>query len=132
MGVFIDAEKLKARCRLDEIKEMDSEDIEDLLIRVAEARLEEAFDLDLNTDADPRNWAAHFESYPNKRTEFQRDMAICVILMADRIESNPHQHGMQAVRGSTVTFGPRMPQGVTSIMRRWGGSAGKTGRIVRT
>lgn len=132
MGVFTDAEKVKARSRLDEIKEMDVEDIEDLLIRPAERRLEENFCLDLNTDAQPRHLVAWFERRPSKLTEFLRDMEICIILLVDRMESNPHGHGSQSVRGSSVTFGTRMPPEVQSIMRQWAGGAGKTGRIVRT
>lgn len=132
MGSFAYAGEVKARSRLDEIKEMDSEDVEDLLIRPAERRLEEAFCLDLNTDAIPRHLASHLASRPDRLTEFQRDMKICVILLVDRMESNPHGHASQTVRGSQVVFGKRMPQEVSSMMRQWSGGAGKSGRVVRT
>jgi len=132
MGLFTDPEKLKSRSRLDEIKQMDTEDIEDLLIRPAERRLEEAFCLELNSDAQPYHLVSFFERRPTKLTEFNRDMEICVILLVDRMESNPHGHVNQQVRGSSVTFGRRMPQEITSIMRQWSGGAGKTGRVVRT
>ena len=132
MGVFTDAEKVKFRSRLDEIKQMDTEDIEDLLVRPAERRLEEAFSLDLDTDAQPRRLVQWFVRRPDKLVEFNRDMEICVILLIDRMQSNPHQHGNQVVGRSSVTFGPRMPQEVVSIMAQWAGTGGKTGRIVRT
>ncbi len=132
MGTFTDAETLKSRTRLDEIKEMDGDDIEDMLIRPAERRLEEAFCLDLDTDAEPRHLVQWFIRRPDKLVEFRKDMAICVILLADRMESNPHQHRSQSVRSAAVTFGPRMPHEVKSIMQQWSGGGGKTGRIVRT
>ena len=132
MGTFVNSVKVKARSRLDEVKEMDDEDIEDLLIRPAEMRLEEEFCLDLNTDGVPRHLAEHFETSPLRLTRFQKDMEICVVLLVDRMESNPHGHASQSVRGSQVVFGKRMPREIVSIMRQWSGGPGKTGRIVRT
>jgi hypothetical protein len=132
MGIFIDAETVKAKTRMDEIKDMDTEDIELLLIRVAEARLEEAFDLDLDTDAEPRRWSRQFELYPGKLTEFQEDMKAALVILIDRMEVNPHGYATQSVRGSSVTFGKAMPLEVMALLRKWGSGGAKTGRIFRT
>lgn len=133
MGNFIDAVDLRTKSRLDSIREMEHEDIELLLIRPAEARLEEAFDLDLDTDAEPRRWSAIFATRADKRTAFQEDMRVALVLLIDRMEGNPHGYGSQSVRGSTVTFGKAMPIEINSLLRKWGSSVGgtKTGRLFR-
>lgn len=131
MGVFIDAEKLKARSRIEEIREMDTEDIEDLLIRPAEAILESAFKLDLNTDADPSHWVGRFTTNPNLRTKFKADMLSSLIILCDRMESNPNDLKTQSVRGSSVTFGSKMPWEVKTLLSKWGYGGAKTGRVYR-
>lgn len=134
MGNFIDPVALKAKSRLDSIKEMESEDIELILIRPAEARLEAAFDLDLDTDAEPRRWSALFTIRADKRTEFQEDMKASLVILIDRMEGNPHGYSSQSVRGSSVTFGRSMPVEINALLGKWGSSVGgsKTGRLYRT
>lgn len=131
MGDFIDTETLKARSRLDSLREMDTEDIEDLLITPAERRLEEVFELDLNTDAVPRRFESAFEDKPHLLARFQKDMRSAVILLIDRMEQNPHGYKSQSVRGSSVTFGRSMPVEVSSLLGRWGTGGAKTGRLYR-
>lgn len=131
MGTFIDAETLKARSRLDSIRNADTEDIEVRLIIPAEARIEEAFDLDLDTDAEPRRWSHVFEIRPGQRQKFLDAMQSALVLICDRMETNPHEYGSQSVRGSSAAFGPKMPMEVKSLMRKWGNDGGKTGSLFK-
>lgn len=122
MGMFLDAETYLSRTRIDSVKEMDTEDIEDLLIHPAERRLDEAFGLDLNTDGDPQHWWGRFEADETDklRGKFQKDMRISVILVCDRMALNPRGLKSQTVRGASINYGAKMPHEVKSLMRRWG------------
>ncbi len=125
---FITAEKYRTKSRIQSVKDMDSEDIEDLLIFPAQRMIEEEFNLDLDTDAEPRHWAGTFERQPHKLVEFNEDMRRAITLLADRLGINPNQYAAQGVRGASATYGPRIPGEVRSLLRRWG----KPNRIFRT
>lgn len=131
MGLFVYAEDVVAKTRIQSVKTMDTEDIELLLIVPAEKRIEEAFDLNLDTDAMPRSWAGIFETRSDLLEKFQRDMRISVFLLVDRMASNPHGYSSQSVRGTSVSYGRSMPQEIQSLMRQWGEGGAKTGRLFR-
>lgn len=119
MGIHVYAEDVKSKSRLEEIRVMESEDIELLLIRPAERRLEEEFCMDLDTDGEPRAWVNRFASDPRLLAEFLLDWKASVILLCDRMETNPHGFASSSVSGATASFGKRMPEEVRTLMRRW-------------
>lgn len=120
MGIHVDADELKSRARLESIKSLSIDEIEDLLIAPAEAMIEEAFRLDLNTDGDPTYWEQIFDQYPRRRARFVQDYKRAIYLMINRMEVNPDGYGSQSVRGASVTFGKKIPEEVRAIMRKWG------------
>jgi hypothetical protein len=131
MGSFVDPEYVRTKTRVEDVKSMEHEDIEDLLIRTAEARLEEEYGLDLDTDAEPRHWSGLFQTRPDKLTEFQNDMKVCVLLLIDRTMINPNEFASQSIRGASVTYGRKLPIEIDSLLRKWGTSSGKMGRLYR-
>ena len=133
MGLFIDPLDVRGKSRLDSIKDMETEDIELLLIRPAERRLEEAFNLDLDTDAEPRRWSSTFSTRSDLLLKFKLDMKAALLLLIDRMEENPRGHGRESVRGASVSFGAAMPREVIVLVRPWGSNVGgsKVGSLFR-
>lgn len=119
MGAFLDSETYLSKTQVDSVKQMDTEDIEDRLIFPAERRLDEAFNLGLNTDAEPYHWVGRFDLRPALRTEYQRTMRICTIILCDRMALNPRGLATQSVRGASVNYGAKMPHEIKSLMRKW-------------
>ena len=120
MGLFVDADEVKARAQLESIKAMDTEAIEDVLIAPAEALMDQAFHLDMDTDADPRLWASYFDNHPGRRTAFRQDYRRALHLIVNRLAANPDGYGSQSVMNSSVTFGKLIPEGARALMQKWG------------
>ena len=120
MGNFATADQVKRMARVDILKSMDSEVIEDLFIIPAERMIEEAFNLDLNTDYIPYHWEAAFDDKAWKQTNFENDYRRAVIYLVNRMAVNEHNYSQQSVRGATASYRVKIPRESAALMRRWG------------
>jgi len=119
MGEFLKPEEMKAKATIDVLAEMTAADLDDLYVIPAERTIEEEFNLDLNTDAEPSYWAGRFVSYPNMRTSFRADFRRAAMILVNRMAVNRDGYGSQSVAGASVTYGKRIPEEVKSLMWRW-------------
>jgi hypothetical protein len=120
MGEFLDAEDLKAKPIVDLIRQLECDDLDDLFIIPAEKAIEDACNLNLDTDADPYHWRGRFEQEPGWRDKFRADYRRSVILLVNRWATNPHALGSQSVSGGSAVYGGRFPTQIYSLMRKWG------------
>lgn len=120
MGDFVTADEMRAKARAPELKMMEAGDMDDLFIYPAEARIEEGFGLDYNTDGIPVHWEARFASHPNLEIKFINDRKRSIYALVNRMAINPDGLGSQSVRGTSVGFGKKMPEEVRALMRKWG------------
>ncbi len=120
MGTFVNPTELKARAMVPLLRNMEVPDIDDLFIVPAERLLEEAMNMEFDTDAYPSYWTARFERSPHLITEFQNDMRRAVILTVNRMAVNPHGMASQSVRGFSASYGVKIPEEAKALLRRWG------------
>lgn len=107
---------------------MDSTQLDEFYIYPAERRIEERFNLDLNTNYDPEHWVTDFDDRPILRTKFQTDYKRAVVILVTHWVDNP-QHALgEGVGRASVTHGTDMPPAVNALMNRWG-KGGRVGRI---
>lgn len=120
MGNFIDAQEVKDKAVADLLRQLDLEALDDLYIHPAEAAVEEACNLMLDTDLDPYGYAARFDTYPEKRVEFRNAMRRAVLITVNRMASNPHGFLSQSVGGASVQYDSQMvPREAKVLLTQW-------------
>ena len=133
MGSFVTATEVKAKATQAILSEMDPDDIEDLYIGPAERKLDELFDLRLDTNAYPWHLSGYFQTGTQQATRrlalFQRDMKRALFILINRMALNPDGLSSQKSGRASIVYGRRIPQEVTTLMARWSGKG--TNRIVR-
>jgi len=142
MGKFIGAVELKARTTNPTLAISEAEELEDHYIVPAECAMEEQLGLDLETSRVPPTDDAEdvpsylrglFDTYPAEKAKFLVDIKRSLILFCESIALNPHRLGSQSIQGTSATFGPRVPEDVYLLMRRWipRGKTALGGSVVR-
>ena len=120
MGFFIEPVELQDLTDDPELKELDPNVLDELLIYPAERRIEEVCNLQLDTNMDPEHWVGWFTARPKKRTLFQADYRRAVLALVTHWAKNREFRANESITGASVTFGPKMPPTVHALMRRWG------------
>lgn len=121
MGDFLTAETLKTKTRVPTLCDAEPDDIEFIYIDVAERAIEEALNLDLNTDRQPRHWAGRMDATPRIEDEFKEDYEKATFYTVERMASNPGDLRTQTIQGASVQYQTELvPMGAKVIMRRWG------------
>ena len=120
MGDFASSADVTKYALVDSLISMDMDTLEFMFIVPAERIIEEAFCLSLNTDRIPYHWESQFELYSWKEDNFKADYKRAVILLVNRMATNPHEYASESVRGAAVSHRLGMPAGVAALMRRWG------------
>ena len=119
MGFFIESAELKRLTNDVNVQTMDKDVLEELYIWPAERRIEEAFNLNLDTNYDPSHLVARFTQRPVLRTQFQTDMKRAVLHLVTYWMSNVNHLRQEGIGGANAVYGPRMPPAVSALMRRW-------------
>jgi hypothetical protein len=122
MGVFIEPNEMKAYAPLvPVVNQLDDPQLDVLFIVPAERAISEEFNLDLDTDSEPRHWAGRFTTRPDLRESYFRDYKHAVIHLVNRAAANPNGFTSHSLSGGGgATFGPSFPDQVYTLMRRWG------------
>jgi len=120
MGDFLTAETLKTKTHVPALCAAEPDDIEFVYIDVAERAIEEALNLDLNTNRQPRHWAGRMDGTPRIEDEFKDDYEKATFHMVERMASNPHNLKSQAIGSANVSYETDfVPTAAKVIMRRW-------------
>lgn len=120
MGDFAKAEDVKTKTQMPLLQSMDPEDIEAKYIRPAERMIEMRFNLNLNTDRQPRHWAGLMNSDSTVEDQFKADYKSSVYLVVDRLAHNPHGVPSQSVRGASAVYDlDPISNSVAVLMHRW-------------
>jgi hypothetical protein len=123
MGDFIRADEVKTKARVPELQAMEPDDLEFIYIDPAERLIENHFNLDLDTDRDPRHWAGRFDSPidgARLRSEFQADYKRAAFLTIEQMAANPQHLQGQSVKGASWTYDwDYIHPAVSALMARW-------------
>ena len=120
MGDFLTAETLKTKTRVPVLCDSEPDDIEFVYIDVAERAIEEALNLDLNTDRQPRHWAGRMDATQRIEDEFREDYEKATFHTVERMASNPGELRSQQIGGASVEYQTNLiPMAAKVIMKRW-------------
>ena len=123
MGNFLEPQEMKDKATANMLRELDLEALDDTFILPAEAAINEAANLMLDTDLEPYGWAARFERYPNELTKFQDAMRRATIITVNQMAVNPSDFASQSVGGASVQYSSAMvPARALVLLRQWGRS----------
>lgn len=120
MGDFATVAEVQRLTLVDWLKELDPTVVEERFVLPAENLIEEACNLDLNTDRIPYEWEAIFDTYPRRLADFKDDYRRAVLILCDRMATNPHDYASQTVAGGGASFRSRIPREVFTLMSKWG------------
>lgn len=132
MGRFATPEDVRSSSTITAVRQMDSDDLDDLYIIPAQDEIADTFCLVLNSDGYPENWSGTFSVRPDYARRYLDDYRRAVIILVDHWAENPMDHEEEVVAGASVRFRGRMPRRVRSLMRKWGKGGSRVGRIYRT
>jgi len=120
MGNFADPQEVKDRVQNPRLQSMTLDAVDDMFIYPAEALLNEACNLGIDTNLAPTGWAARFELVPDSKTEFQGAMRRAVYHLVARIASNPDGYQSQSVGGVSVKHDAgSVPRESRALLSKW-------------
>lgn len=123
MGVFLEALEMKTKATIPSLQHMELEALDDLFVIPAERLLEQACNLDLNTEGHPRLWHGRLTSGQNASrwlNDYLNDYRRATILTVNAMASQPQGIGQRTVRGASDSYSGRViPPAAKAMMARW-------------
>lgn len=124
MGTFLSSDEfLRRNAWMGQFAGLNDSDVDEVWIYPAERAIEEAFGLDLNTDDQPRHWAAAMDDVVDGariEAEFQADYARATELFIKNWAANP-TGSAESMSGkhSAVYARSWITPPIRALMRRW-------------